>query len=135
MKFVFFLKTNISVTVLFHTPKSLFLLIWFVILTCFCLVRYEQQLSDSLEREKNLEIMRTQIELEWQRCCENMKTEHYSVNEQLMKGQNENQVSVCVSVFVCGVYILLYMIKITLIAFILLIKLLMMKTIMVLGPC
>ncbi|XP_056889652.1 coiled-coil domain-containing protein 57 isoform X4 [Takifugu flavidus] len=54
---------------------------------------YEQQLSASLEREKNLEIMRTQIELEWQKCCENMKTEHNHMNQQLIKGliQNKNQ--------------------------------------------
>lgn len=62
----------------------------------FFLIRYEQQLSASLERERNLEIMRTQIELEWQKCCENMKTEHNHINQQLIKGliQNKNQVSV-----------------------------------------
>lgn len=70
----------------------------FALLYCsvFFLFRYEQQLSASLEREKNLELMRTQIELEWQKCCENMKTEHNHMNQQLIKGliQNKNQVSV-----------------------------------------
>lgn len=67
-----------------------------VILACFCLARYEEQLSASLEREKNLEMMRAQIEPEWRKCCENMKTEHYRVNEQPIKGlmQNKDQVSV-----------------------------------------
>lgn len=83
----------------FHISKSLFFtpsfLVRIDILTCFCLVRYEEQLSASLEREKNLETMRAQMELEWQRCRENMKTEYYHVNKQLIKEltQNKNQVS------------------------------------------
>lgn len=78
----------------------------------FFLIRYEQQLSASLEREKNLEIMRTQIELEWQKCCANMKTEHNHMNQQLIKGlsQNKNQVSVqcvCICVYSNVLYLMM----------------------------
>ncbi|XP_027145204.1 coiled-coil domain-containing protein 57 isoform X5 [Larimichthys crocea] len=45
---------------------------------------YKQQLSDGLKREKGLEQMRVQAELEWQNRCEDMKAEHYLANEQLL---------------------------------------------------
>lgn len=63
-----------------------------------CFIRCEQQLSASLERQKNLEVMRLQVELEWQKRCENMKTEHYHVNEQLIKDliRHRDQVRLCV---------------------------------------
>lgn len=87
-------KTNISLTIAFHTTKSLFFspsfLVRVVELACFCPVRYEEQLSASLEREKNLEMMGAHIKLK----CENMKTEFYHVNEQLRLLQHKNQVSV-----------------------------------------
>lgn len=84
---------------MFNTPKFLFFSLSFlirIVIPVIFLLRYEQQLSASLEREKNLEIMRTQIELEWQKCCENVKTEHNHMNQQLIKGliQNKKQVSV-----------------------------------------
>lgn len=41
-------------------------------------------------------MMRAQMEVDFQRCCEKMKTEHERLNEQLYKAlmQNKNQVSV-----------------------------------------
>lgn len=51
---------------------------------CVC-VRYKQQLSAGLKREQDLEQMRVQMELEWQRRCEDMKAEHYLANEQLIQ--------------------------------------------------
>ncbi|XP_029934517.1 coiled-coil domain-containing protein 57 isoform X2 [Myripristis murdjan] len=48
--------------------------------------RYKQQLSAGLEREKALEQMRVQTELEWQRRCEDSKAEHYLASEQLIQG-------------------------------------------------
>ncbi|KAG7239766.1 hypothetical protein INR49_028353 [Caranx melampygus] len=47
--------------------------------------RYKQQLSAGLKREQDLEQMRVQVELEWQRRCEDMKAEHYLANEQLIQ--------------------------------------------------
>ncbi|XP_022621733.1 coiled-coil domain-containing protein 57-like [Seriola dumerili] len=47
--------------------------------------RYKQQLSAGLKREQALEQMRVQVELEWQRRCEDMKAEHYLANEQLIQ--------------------------------------------------
>ncbi|KAG8008876.1 Coiled-coil domain-containing protein 57 [Nibea albiflora] len=45
---------------------------------------YKQQLSDGLKREKGLEQMRVQVELEWQNRFEDMKAEHYLSNEQVL---------------------------------------------------
>ncbi|XP_071391732.1 coiled-coil domain-containing protein 57 [Centroberyx affinis] len=48
--------------------------------------RYKQQLSAGLDREKALEQRRVQLELEWQRRCEDTKAEHYLASEQLIQG-------------------------------------------------
>ncbi|XP_038591731.1 coiled-coil domain-containing protein 57 isoform X5 [Micropterus salmoides] len=47
--------------------------------------RYKQQLSASLKRERALKQMQIQVELEWQRRCEDMKVEHCLANEQLIQ--------------------------------------------------
>ncbi|KAF3854078.1 hypothetical protein F7725_014766 [Dissostichus mawsoni] len=47
--------------------------------------RYKQQLGAGLQREKALEQMKVQVELEWQRRCEDMKAQHYLANEQLIQ--------------------------------------------------
>ncbi|KAL3051968.1 hypothetical protein OYC64_002068 [Pagothenia borchgrevinki] len=47
--------------------------------------RYKQQLAAGLQREKALEQMKVQVELEWQRRCEDMKAQHYLANEQLIQ--------------------------------------------------
>ncbi|XP_070783698.1 coiled-coil domain-containing protein 57 [Enoplosus armatus] len=47
--------------------------------------RYKQQLSAGLKRERALEQMQVQVELEWQRRCEDMKVEHHLANEQLIQ--------------------------------------------------
>ncbi|KAK5906451.1 hypothetical protein CgunFtcFv8_002317 [Champsocephalus gunnari] len=47
--------------------------------------RYKQQLGAGLQREKALEQMKVQVELEWQRRCEDMKAHHYLANEQLIQ--------------------------------------------------
>ncbi|KAM7382220.1 hypothetical protein PAMA_012875 [Pampus argenteus] len=47
--------------------------------------RYKQQLSTSLKRERDLEQSGVQVELEWQRRCEELKSAHYLTNEQLMQ--------------------------------------------------
>ncbi|KAM7371281.1 hypothetical protein PAMP_010766 [Pampus punctatissimus] len=47
--------------------------------------RYKQQLSTSLKKERDLEQSRVQVELEWQRRCEELKSAHYLTNEQLMQ--------------------------------------------------
>uniref|UniRef100_A0A8C7TJK7 Coiled-coil domain containing 57 n=1 Tax=Oncorhynchus mykiss TaxID=8022 RepID=A0A8C7TJK7_ONCMY len=48
--------------------------------------RYKQQLFVGVEREKALEQRRIQVELEWQRRCEDNKTEHYLHSEELIQG-------------------------------------------------
>ncbi|XP_029384270.1 coiled-coil domain-containing protein 57 [Echeneis naucrates] len=47
---------------------------------------YKQQLSAGLKREHALGQVRVQVELEWQRCCEDMKAELCLANEQLIQG-------------------------------------------------
>ncbi|XP_063749196.1 coiled-coil domain-containing protein 57 isoform X2 [Eleginops maclovinus] len=47
--------------------------------------RYKQQLGAGLQREKALEQMKVQVELEGQRRCEDMKAQHYLANEQLIQ--------------------------------------------------
>ncbi|XP_035526239.1 coiled-coil domain-containing protein 57-like [Morone saxatilis] len=46
---------------------------------------YKQQLSAGLKRERALEQKRVQVELEWQRRCEDLKAELYLANEQLIQ--------------------------------------------------
>ncbi|XP_041672487.1 coiled-coil domain-containing protein 57 isoform X2 [Cheilinus undulatus] len=46
---------------------------------------YKQQLSAGLRREQLLEQKRVQVELEWQRRCEDVKAELYLANEQLIQ--------------------------------------------------
>ncbi|KAM3592183.1 uncharacterized protein V6R79_014122 [Siganus canaliculatus] len=46
---------------------------------------YKQQLSAALERERLLEQAQVQLELDWQRRCEDMKTEHFFANAQLIQ--------------------------------------------------
>ncbi|XP_074518583.1 coiled-coil domain-containing protein 57 isoform X2 [Halichoeres trimaculatus] len=46
---------------------------------------YKQQLSAGLQRERALEQKRVQVELEWQRRCEDVKAELYLANEQLIR--------------------------------------------------
>ncbi|XP_062331349.1 coiled-coil domain-containing protein 57 isoform X1 [Osmerus eperlanus] len=48
--------------------------------------RYKQQLGLGVEREKALEQRRVQLELEWQRRCEDLKAEHYLASEGLIQG-------------------------------------------------
>ncbi|XP_039990755.1 coiled-coil domain-containing protein 57 isoform X3 [Xiphias gladius] len=47
--------------------------------------RYKQQLSAGLKRERALEQMQVQVELEWQRHCDDVKAKHYLANEQLIQ--------------------------------------------------
>ncbi|XP_074476562.1 coiled-coil domain-containing protein 57 isoform X6 [Sebastes fasciatus] len=47
--------------------------------------RYKQQLGAGLQRERALEQMQVQVELEWQRRCEDTKAQHYLANEQLIQ--------------------------------------------------
>ncbi|XP_067432233.1 coiled-coil domain-containing protein 57 isoform X2 [Thunnus thynnus] len=47
--------------------------------------RYKQQLSTGLKRERALEQLQVQVELEWQRRCEELKSVHYLANEQLIQ--------------------------------------------------
>lgn len=73
-------------------------MIWFVKIRkylCVFVVRYKQQLSSGLKREKALEQLQVQKELEWQRRCEELKSAHYLANEQLLQDltQARDQVS------------------------------------------
>ncbi|XP_059181101.1 coiled-coil domain-containing protein 57 [Centropristis striata] len=47
--------------------------------------RYKQQLGAGLQREKSLEQQQVQDQLEWQRRCEDIKTQQYLSNEQLIQ--------------------------------------------------
>ncbi|XP_054457861.1 coiled-coil domain-containing protein 57 [Anoplopoma fimbria] len=47
--------------------------------------RYKQQLSAGLKRERALEQMQVQVEVDWQRRCEDTKAQHYLANEQLIQ--------------------------------------------------
>ncbi|XP_039644226.1 coiled-coil domain-containing protein 57 isoform X6 [Perca fluviatilis] len=47
--------------------------------------RYKEQLSAGLKRERALEQMQVQVELECQKRCEDMKAQHYFANEQLIQ--------------------------------------------------
>ncbi|XP_053722839.1 coiled-coil domain-containing protein 57 isoform X1 [Synchiropus splendidus] len=47
--------------------------------------RYKEELSTSLHREQCHEQKRVQLDLEWQRRCEDLKAEHYLANETLIR--------------------------------------------------
>ncbi|CAK6981214.1 LOW QUALITY PROTEIN: coiled-coil domain-containing protein 57 [Scomber scombrus] len=47
--------------------------------------RYKQQLSIGLKRERALEQLQVQMDLEWQRRCEELKSAQYLANEQLIQ--------------------------------------------------
>ncbi|KAM9816786.1 coiled-coil domain-containing protein 57 [Neosynchiropus ocellatus] len=49
------------------------------------LERYKEELSTSLHRERCHEQKRVQLDLEWQRRCEDLKAEHYLANETLIR--------------------------------------------------
>ena len=48
-----------------------------------CLFRYKQQLCASSEKERNLQQINVQVELEWQRHCEDMKAKFDLAKEKL----------------------------------------------------
>ncbi|XP_034427392.1 coiled-coil domain-containing protein 57 [Hippoglossus hippoglossus] len=47
--------------------------------------RYKQQLCAGLEKERNLQQIKVQVELEWQRHCEDMKAKFYLAKEKLIQ--------------------------------------------------
>lgn len=57
--------------------------------------RLQQQLSAGLQREQALEQRRVQVELDWQQCCEETKTQHYLSSQGLIQDlmQARDQVS------------------------------------------
>ncbi|XP_030630149.1 coiled-coil domain-containing protein 57 [Chanos chanos] len=57
--------------------------------------RYKQQLANSIEREKVLDQRRVQLELEWQRRCEDACAEHYLKSEELIQGLTQAREQVC----------------------------------------
>ena len=63
-------------------------------------VRYKQQLSTGLKRERALEQLQVQMELEWQRRCEELKSAQYLANEQLLQDltQARDQVSLSINI-------------------------------------
>ncbi|XP_077315007.1 coiled-coil domain-containing protein 57 isoform X3 [Lithobates pipiens] len=48
--------------------------------------RYQQQLAGSVERERLLEQARVQVELDWQKRCEEIEKTQYQKSEQLIEG-------------------------------------------------
>lgn len=60
-------------------------------------VRYKQQVSSGLQREQALEQKRVQLELDWERRCEEVRSEHYLRSEELIQSltQARDQVSCC----------------------------------------
>ncbi len=60
-------------------------------------VRYKQQVSSGLQREQALEQKRVQLELDWERRCEEVRSEHYLRSEELIQSltQARDQVSWC----------------------------------------
>lgn len=51
--------------------------------------RYKKQLRASLEREKHLEQRLVQMELDWQKNCEDIQSKHYLENERLIQELTE----------------------------------------------
>ncbi|XP_072524167.1 coiled-coil domain-containing protein 57 isoform X2 [Salminus brasiliensis] len=50
------------------------------------LERYKQQLASGIQREQALEEKRVQLELDWERRCEEIRAEHYLKSEELIQG-------------------------------------------------
>ncbi|XP_056325999.1 coiled-coil domain-containing protein 57 isoform X1 [Danio aesculapii] len=47
--------------------------------------RYKQQVSSGLQREQALEQKRVQLELDWERRCEDVRSEHYLRSEEIIQ--------------------------------------------------
>lgn len=47
--------------------------------------RYKQQVSSGLQREQALEQKRVQLELDWERRCEDVRSEHYLKSEEIIQ--------------------------------------------------
>ncbi|KAK3559527.1 hypothetical protein QTP86_013709, partial [Hemibagrus guttatus] len=53
--------------------------------------RYKQQLANAIQREQALEQKRVQLELDWERRCEEVHAEHYLKSEELIHGLTQSR--------------------------------------------
>ncbi|MCJ8738655.1 hypothetical protein PDJAM_G00038280 [Pangasius djambal] len=53
--------------------------------------RYKQQLASAIQREQALEQKRVQLELDWERRCEEVRAEHYLKSEELIHGLTQSR--------------------------------------------
>ncbi|XP_053495239.1 coiled-coil domain-containing protein 57 isoform X2 [Ictalurus furcatus] len=53
--------------------------------------RYKQQLANAAQREQALEQKRVQLELDWERRCEDVRAEHYLRSEELIHGLTQSR--------------------------------------------
>ncbi|XP_058263006.1 coiled-coil domain-containing protein 57 isoform X2 [Hemibagrus wyckioides] len=53
--------------------------------------RYKQQLANAIQREQALEQKRVQLELDWERRCEEVRAEHYLKSEELIHGLTQSR--------------------------------------------
>lgn len=53
--------------------------------------RYKQQLANAVQREQALEQKRVQLELDWERRCEDVRAEHYLRSEELIHGLTQSR--------------------------------------------
>ncbi|MCI4384414.1 hypothetical protein PGIGA_G00038390 [Pangasianodon gigas] len=53
--------------------------------------RYKQQLVSAIQREQALEQKRVQLELDWERRCEEVHAEHYLKSEELIHGLTQSR--------------------------------------------
>ena len=60
--------------------------------------RYKKELTMALERESSLERSRAQLEVDWQRRCEDTEREVYHKQEQLISGLTKQRDEVCIFV-------------------------------------
>lgn len=58
--------------------------------------RYKQELSLAMEREKSLEREQVQLDLDWQRRCDNIERDQIQRSEALIQGLVEARGQVCV---------------------------------------
>lgn len=60
-----------------------------------CILRYRQQLAQSMCREQNLQREKVQVELDWQRRCDDVETELHRRTENLVQELTSAREQVC----------------------------------------
>lgn len=64
-----------------------------------CILRYRQQLAQSMTRKQNLEQAKEKVELDWQRHCDDLETEWHRWTDNLVQDLTSTRQEVCATAY------------------------------------